>query len=84
MIPALFVLSDKPEPVMINRPNRTAGLYYDIVDTKDFQQEISQPKKEKAVYRAQSRMLNNFVSVARDSVDTKMIRAMLRFLLSTL
>ena len=48
------------------------------MDTKDFQQEISQLKREKAVYLAQSRMLDHFVSVARDSVDKKMIRATLQ------
>jgi sigma-B regulation protein RsbU (phosphoserine phosphatase) len=69
------------DPVMINQAKRPAGFRYDneeIVDTKDLQQEISQLKKEKAVYKAQSRMLDHFVSVARDSVDKKMIRATLQ------
>ncbi len=48
------------------------------MDTKDLQQEISQLRKEKAVYLAQSRMLEHFVSVARDSVDKEMIRATLQ------
>ncbi len=45
---------------------------------KDLQQEINKLKREKAVYKAQSRMLEHFVSVARDSVDKEMIRATLQ------
>jgi phosphoserine phosphatase RsbU/P len=69
------------DPVMINQAKRPAGFRYDneeIVDMKDLQQEINKLKREKAVYKAQSRMLEHFVSVARDSVDKKMIRATLQ------
>ncbi len=70
-----------PNPVAINQSNKTAGFRYDnekIVDMKDLQQEINRLKREKAVYKAQSRMLEHFVSIARDSVDKKMIRATLQ------
>jgi phosphoserine phosphatase RsbU/P len=69
------------DPVIINQVKRIAGLEYnieEIVDTKDLQQEIKQLNKEKAVYLAQSRMLDHFISIARDSVDDMMIKAMLQ------
>jgi phosphoserine phosphatase RsbU/P len=48
------------------------------VDTKDLQEEIKRLQKEKAVYQAQSRMLDHFVSVARASADQRMIHATLQ------
>ena len=48
------------------------------MDTRILQQEIKQLRKEKAVYQAQSRMLDHFVSVARASADQKMINATLQ------
>jgi phosphoserine phosphatase RsbU/P len=49
-----------------------------IVNTIDLQKEIKRLQKEKAVYQAQSRMLDHFVSVARASADQKMINATLQ------
>jgi sigma-B regulation protein RsbU (phosphoserine phosphatase) len=48
------------------------------VYTRILQQEIKRLKKEKAVYQAQSRMLDHFVSVARASADQKMINVTLQ------
>jgi phosphoserine phosphatase RsbU/P len=48
------------------------------VDTRDFLEKIKRLEKEKAVYQAQSRMLDHFVSVARASADQKMINATLQ------
>jgi phosphoserine phosphatase RsbU/P len=66
---------------MINQTKRPAGFRYDneeILEMQDLQQEINRLKREKGVYQAQSRMLDHFVSVARDSVDKEMIRATLQ------
>jgi phosphoserine phosphatase RsbU/P len=48
------------------------------VDEKELQQEIKRLKQEKAVYQAQSRLLDHFVSVARVSPDQEMVNATLR------
>ncbi len=49
-----------------------------IVEKRDLREEIKRLKKEKAVYHAQSRMLDHFVSVARASADRKMINSTLQ------
>jgi phosphoserine phosphatase RsbU/P len=49
-----------------------------MVDTQDLQEKIKRLEKEKAVYQAQSRMLDHFVSAARASADQKMINATLQ------
>ena len=48
------------------------------MDKEYLQQEIKRLEKEKAVYQAQSRMLDHFVSVARASSDRHMINAILQ------
>ena len=43
------------------------------MDSENLQQELKRLKKENAVYQAQSRMLDHFVSAARDSADRSML-----------
>ena len=77
----VFVQNDGPAAKTINQSKRTAGRRNDsekIVNTRILQQEIKRLRKEKAVYQAQSRMLDHFVSVARASADQKMINATLQ------
>jgi sigma-B regulation protein RsbU (phosphoserine phosphatase) len=57
---------------------RPIGVVAMVMDAKHLQQEIQRLTKEKAVYQAQSRMLDHFVSVARASANQKMVNATLQ------